>query len=87
MIPAGPPPAITQRVCSFSATDYTDSTDEKHLLLHAVKATERRCTAKRKLHTCARENGHVLEVGSVLPLLYQHRCFHLCYLCNPWLSS
>jgi hypothetical protein len=27
MIPAGPPPAITQRVCS-STTDYTDSMDE-----------------------------------------------------------
>src|SRR5438477_13167293 len=27
MIPAGPPPAITQRVSSLSTTDYTDSTN------------------------------------------------------------
>ena len=30
MIPAGPPPAITHRVCSFSTTDYTDSTDYEY---------------------------------------------------------
>jgi hypothetical protein len=27
-MPAGPPPAITQRTCSLSATDYTGSTDK-----------------------------------------------------------
>ncbi len=28
-MPAGPPPAITQRVCNVSTTDYTDSTDKE----------------------------------------------------------
>ena len=37
-MPAGPPPAMTQRVCSFSTTDYTDSTD--NLPTHDVILSE-----------------------------------------------
>ena len=39
-MPAGPPPAITQRVCSFSATDHTDNMDNQsthHVILSEAK--------------------------------------------------
>src|SRR3954468_18808389 len=77
IIPAGPPPAITHRVCS-STTDYTDSTDAHFLnalVMSSEVETSRELSCKLSFLDPARND--VCQMHSVV--------FHLCHPCNPWL--
>src|SRR5215471_15439084 len=59
MIPAGPPPAITQRVCSFSTMDHMDTTDNQST--HYVILSE----AKLQ-RSGPRPRGQDFNLGSLL---------------------